>query len=537
MDLAARHPLDNIVQLGPGDFHTVREVEENGWMLPARTPVRIPQVPSVPGIPATLMDEPLSTGVAGRRSLKRSAPESSGAPPVSKRVATYLGEIYSGPENSLFFDEPPLYLSSSFGSTTDSAISTGNLVKITEVEQCPDFWAMPVHELVEWRQSVVILDRTIMGYFQQALKEAEDDLNRAASEDAARQRSHTIMSDLTSAPDTGRKRVSHRNQVVKEETPAPSSSNSPAFKFNSDGPTRLDLIYMRALEAMSPFGAKGQKGKVFHECAIWLKNDSGTRRHFSNLSDSPNSRVLQVRYTQLKTWLAAAEGWSKMDSGTEEDDEELRQLIRSVQDEEETGRALRLAGQEEREAVKGRSLLAEAVREQFADKAVQDYEASVAESDKDPRPGCSSRKGKRAVPSNATTNTEELTAFTGELGRWNDVSLAAQAEQNTRINELYERELVIAHERNENERLMSQALAAHRTAELALQQQRLEFDKSQVNIMKNPLDSLEAKITAIEMNTSTQKLEALEAKMGSINDALAVMMRHIVGTTPSPPLA
>ncbi|KAH9807057.1 hypothetical protein DFH28DRAFT_1154554 [Melampsora americana] len=534
MDLAARHPLDNIVQLGPGDFHTVREVEENGWMLPARTPVRIPQVPPGPVIPVTLMDEPVSNGMAVRPNLKRPAPPSCVAPPVSKRVATSQMST-----RSVSFVNVKVAWSTdphSFGSTTDSTIAHGNLIKITEVDQCPDFWAMPVHELVEWRQSVVILDRTIMGYFQQALKEAEDDLNRATVEAAARHRSESSVADVPSAPDSVRKRARRRTQLVKEETPAASSSTSPAFKFNSDGPNRLDLVYMRALEAMSPFGAKGQKGKVFHECAIWLKNDSGTRRHFSNLSDSPNSRVLQVRYTQLKTWLAAAEGWSKMDSGSEEDDEELRHLIRSVQDEEETGRALRLAGQEEREAVKGRSLLAEAVREQFADKAVQDYEASVADSEKDPRPGCSSRKGKRGVSSNATTTTEELTAFTGELGRWNDVSLAAQAEQNARINELYERELIIAHERNENELRMSETLAAHRNAELALQQQRLEFDKSQVNMMKNPLDNLEAKITAIEMNTSTQKLDALEAKMGSMNDALAVMMRHIVGSAPSPPL-
>ncbi|KAH9812297.1 hypothetical protein DFH28DRAFT_1084469 [Melampsora americana] len=509
MDLAARHPLDNIVQLGPGDFHTVREVEENGWMLPARGPVRIPKVQPLVVPRPPLLEAPVSNGMASRPDLKRPAPDSQVAQPGAKRVAT------------------------SFGSSTDSAIPMANLIKITEVKQCPDFWAMPVHELVEWRQSVVILDRTIQGYFQAALKEAEEDLERAASDEAARRLSISSRLESPSVPEPVWKRAIRASRSMKEETPGPIASTSPAFKFNADGPNRLDLVYMRALEAMSPFGAKGQKGKVFHECAIWLKNDAGTRRHFGNLSDSPNSRVLQVRYTQLKTWLAAAEGWSKMDSGTEEDDEELRQLIRSVQDEEETGHALRLAGQEEREAVKGRSLLAEAVREQFADKAVQDYEASVGESEKDSRPGSSSRKGRRAANSNAHTSTDELTAFTGELGRWNDVSLAAQAEQNTRINELYERELVIAHERNENERLMSQSLAAHRTAELALQQQRLEFDKSQVNLLKNPLDSLEAKIAAIEMNTSTQKLDALEAKMGSMNDALAVMMEHIVGRAPS----
>ncbi|KAH9810004.1 hypothetical protein DFH28DRAFT_1098110 [Melampsora americana] len=496
-------------RLGPGDFHTVCEVEENGWSLPPRGPVSLPQVSPNPIPPAQRLDGLVSTGLTARRNLKRPAPNGAVAQPSAKQVAT------------------------SFESTLDSAISTPNLIKITNVEQCPDFWAMPVHALYEWRQSVVILDRTILGYYQQALKDTEEDLERATSADAACQRSNGNGSGLPPPPELGQRRAICAIQGVKEETPGPPGSTTPAFKFNSDGPNRLDLIYMRALEALSPFGAKGQKGKVFHECAIWLKNDTGTRQHFSNLSDSPNSRVLQVRYTQLKTWLAAAEGWSRMASGTEEDDEELRQLIRLVQDEEETGRALRLAGQEEREAVKGRSLLAEAVREQYADKAIQDYKASGADSEKDTQLSSTSRKGKRAVSSSAKTSTDELAAFTGELGRWNDVSLAAQAEQNTRINKLYERELVIARERNKNERLMSQLLAKHRAAELALQKQRLEFDKAQVNILKNPLDTLEAKINAIEMNTSTKKFDALEAKMGSMNEALLVMMQHIVGLAPS----
>ncbi|EGG04798.1 uncharacterized protein MELLADRAFT_72299 [Melampsora larici-populina 98AG31] len=286
---------------------------------------------------------------------------------------------------------------------------------------------------------------------------------------------------------------------------------------------------MRALDALSPFGTKGQKGKVFHECAIWLKTDARTCQDFSNLSISANSCVLQACYTQLKLWLAAAEGWGKMDSGTEEDDEELRNLVRSVQDEEETGRALRLAGSEERKAVKGRSLLAEAVREQFADKAVQDLKSSVGDGDEEAKTPRSSRKVKRSASSHANTSNDELTAFTGKLGRWNEVSVAAQAEQNSRINQLYERELGIAHERNENKRLMAQSLAAHRKAKLALQEQQLEFDKSQLNSSNSSLDTLQSKISAIELNTSTQKFDALEAKMSSMNDVLAAMMKHLVG--------
>ncbi|KAH9821351.1 hypothetical protein DFH28DRAFT_1079366 [Melampsora americana] len=502
--------IDMVVQLAPGEYHTVREVEENGWDLPPRAPLMIPQIPPFSVNQATRMEELVAPGVPVRLSSKRSAPSSGMEQPVSKRVAT------------------------PFASTSDVAIPNANRIKITEVEQCPDFWAMAVQELYDWRQSVVIMDRTILGYFQQALKEAEEDLKRATLENAARQNANQVCSSFPSTPENGRKRAIRRIRSVKEETPAPSASPSPAFKFNPEGPNRLDLIYMRALEALSPFGAKGQKGKVFHECAIWLKNDAGTRAHFRNLSDSPNSRVLQVRYTQLKTWLAAAEGWSKMDSGTEEDDEELRHLIRSVQDEEETSRALRLAGQEEREAVKGRSLLAEAVREEFANKAVENLKSSLSPGEKDTLSPGSSRKGKQAA--NRNGSSEELTVFRGELGRWNEVSMAAQAEQNSRINQLYERELGIAQERIEHERIIAQSLADHRTAELALQVQRLEFEKDQGTSSKTALDTLEAKISTIEMNTSNRKFDVLEAQMTSMNDAIAVMMKHLVGGSSATPL-
>ncbi|KAH9814898.1 hypothetical protein DFH28DRAFT_928512 [Melampsora americana] len=53
----ARHPIDNypeesnltppclpgpVVQVAPGEFYTVAEVEENGWGIPARVPARVP---------------------------------------------------------------------------------------------------------------------------------------------------------------------------------------------------------------------------------------------------------------------------------------------------------------------------------------------------------------------------------------------------------------------------------------------------------------------------------------------------------------
>ncbi|EGG02978.1 uncharacterized protein MELLADRAFT_90611 [Melampsora larici-populina 98AG31] len=486
MHLGSRHPPDNLVQVAPGEFYTVREVEENGWCLPARVPAKIPAVPDHPASPGT-QTGPVSSLKSVRSSLKRPAP-SSPVQHVNKRVATSqtsTGTVpLDGPNQVYSPLNPSIGFSTSLASTSNGAVT--KMTNISEVAQCPNFWAMPVHALYEWRRHVNILDRTILGYYEQALDEAEKDLDRAASEPDVLDTSIVTPSGRPSAPRSGRKRS------VKDETPAPGGSG-PAFKFLKARPDRLDLLFMRALEALSPFGSNGQKGKVFHECAIWLKTDLETHREFAELSESPHSRVLQFRYTQLKLWLAAAESWSKMDSGTEEEDEELRNLIRSVQDEEEAGRSLKLACKEEREAVKGRSLLAEAVREEFATKAVQNLRASVSDGDEGHTTPSASRKAKRLSPSNANASTDELTAFTGELSRWNEVSLAAQAEQNTRINDLYERELVIAPERNENDRLIAQSLADHRSAELALQKQRLDFDLGQVNSSKNSLDTLQSK--------------------------------------------
>lgn len=64
------------------------------------------------------------------------------------------------------------------------------------------------------------------------------------------------------------------------------------------------------------------------------QTEEGSRDYFHALSTNENSRVLQSRYTQLKTWLAAAEGRSLIASGTQENDGELRRLIAAVENEE-----------------------------------------------------------------------------------------------------------------------------------------------------------------------------------------------------------
>ncbi|EGF98120.1 uncharacterized protein MELLADRAFT_96150 [Melampsora larici-populina 98AG31] len=153
---------------------------------------------------------------------------------------------------------PSIGFSTSLASTSNGAVT--KMTNISEVAQCPNFWAMPVHALYEWRRHVNILDRTLLGYYEQALDEAEKDLDRAASEPDVLDTSIVTPSGRPSAPRSGRKRS------VKDETAAPGGSG-PAFKFLKARPDRLDLLFMRALEALSPFGSNGQKVKISLLCS------------------------------------------------------------------------------------------------------------------------------------------------------------------------------------------------------------------------------------------------------------------------------
>ncbi|EGG10823.1 uncharacterized protein MELLADRAFT_103001 [Melampsora larici-populina 98AG31] len=207
-----------VVQVAPGEFYTVREVEENGWCLPARVPAKIPAVPDHPASPGT-QTGPVSSLKSVRSSLKRPAP-SSPVQHVNKRVATSqtsTGTVpLDGPNQVYSPLNPSIGFSTSLASTSNGAVT--KMTNISEVAQCPNFWAMPVHALYEWRRHVNILDRTILGYYEQALDEAEKDLDRAASEPDVLDTSIVTPSGRPSAPRSGRKRS------VKDETPAPGGS-------------------------------------------------------------------------------------------------------------------------------------------------------------------------------------------------------------------------------------------------------------------------------------------------------------------------
>ncbi|EGG09482.1 uncharacterized protein MELLADRAFT_95972 [Melampsora larici-populina 98AG31] len=263
---------------------------------------------------------------------------------------------------------------------------------------------------------------------------------------------------------------------------------------------------MRCLAELSPFGTPGKKLKVFKQCATLLKTEPGTQRYFRELSDSTHSKVLTTRYCQLKTWLKAAEGWSKMDSGTVEDDKELRELIHTVEHEEENGLALKLASKEERETLKNQSMLAEDYRDRAARGEVRKRSETPSETDDNGR--LISRKPKKArnsAASHANAVMEELSAFSGEMSKMNEAALTAQAEQNNKINLLYERELTIA-------AAAARSLEAHCKAELALEQKKFELASEQSKTTNLTLEALDAKV---------------DSKMTSINDALAAIMTQL----------
>ncbi|EGG04650.1 uncharacterized protein MELLADRAFT_72345 [Melampsora larici-populina 98AG31] len=123
---------------------------------------------------------------------------------------------------------------------------------------------------------------------------------------------------------------------------------------------------------------------------------------------------------------------------------------------------------------------------------------------------------------------DQLNSFTGELARMNEASTA----QNNKINELYEREITITQTRIENERLNSELLAAHRRAELELQQKRFDFESQQTDTSNQKFEALETKIKSI---AEAQQLNSanLETKISSIDQTLATMMHHLVGGLPA----
>ncbi|EGG01940.1 uncharacterized protein MELLADRAFT_91800 [Melampsora larici-populina 98AG31] len=408
-----RHPENNIVQIGSETYYTVGNIQQNGYDMTNN--VQQSQWPPQQSFPATGLPRLPPTQTCEVRSTG----------PMSGSI---LGSAVNSGSNLIPNSSAQIWDIGTPGlsSLSNGAVSSTNKKVITRVDQCPDFWNLPVSHLYEWQRMVDIQDHSVQDYFNQALKKAEDDLDE---------------------PDFD-------------------GSDSAKFKFNSTCPSQLDLLFMRCLAELSPFGTPGKKLKVFKQCATLLK----------------------------------------MDSGTVEDDKELRELIHTVEHEEENGLALKLASKEERETLKNRYMLAEDYRDRAARGEVRKRSETPSETDDDGR--LISRKPKKArnsAASHANAVMEELSAFSGEMSKMNEAALTAQAEQNNKINLLYERELTIA-------AAEARSLEAHRKAELALEQKKFELASEQSKTTNLTLEALDAKV---------------DSKMTSINDALAAIMTQL----------
>ncbi|KAH9809926.1 hypothetical protein DFH28DRAFT_1034857 [Melampsora americana] len=476
------HPDHNIVQIGSETFCTVGEIQQHGWGIPSSVNVWVPEGPLYssihPGLPPTQIAEVVSFGQTERIRSQTAIPPSN----LCSTLASGFTDANGIP--------------SALADPSNGAASTTNRTVITSLDQCPAFWKLPLTQLYQWERTVDIQDESVRIYFDSAVKDAETDIDQALSQG--------LTLDLPRQQPVIKGRAP---PAIRDDIPPNGVDEPSKFKFNKNRPDFLDLIFMRFLEELSPFGSVGQKGKVFHQCAFLLKTKEKTRQYFHALSDSENSRVLQCRYTQLKIWLAAAEGWSKIASGTEEEDAELRRLIAAVEHEEDTSRSLRMANKEVRTAHKERSLLAEDCREALATKHSRRAHSEVEED------GTSSvqkvKKSRTSGPSNADALMQEVISITRDLSHSNEAALTSQNEQNTRVNLLYERELSIAKQ-------SADSLALHRKEELELQRSRLLFETNQASTSDKKIEALDAK---------------LDANLSSINQSLAAMMKHIVGNS------
>ncbi|KAH9807239.1 hypothetical protein DFH28DRAFT_1139801 [Melampsora americana] len=293
----SQHPTHNRSE----SFCTIGEIQDYGSGVLNNGNNWVPQGPTVPSVypslPPTRMAEVISCAETGTVS------------PLPR-----IGGFNLGSTLTSRFSEP-------LGSLSNGDIANRTL--ISSLDQCPVFWQLSLGQLYEWECRVVIKDESVRIHFNNALKDAELHINQASSEG--------LTIDPPVQPPGQNGCAPH---AIRENVPPNGLPKVPKFQFNKLSPDHLDLMFMRSLEELSPFGTVGQKGKIFQQCAVCLKTEEGTCNYFHALPSHENSQVLQSQYTQLKIWLAAAEGWSKMATGTKEDDAELRRLIEAVEHEE-----------------------------------------------------------------------------------------------------------------------------------------------------------------------------------------------------------
>ncbi|KAH9816138.1 hypothetical protein DFH28DRAFT_1160712 [Melampsora americana] len=100
-------------------------------------------------------------------------------------------------------------------------------------------------------------------------------------------------------------------------------------------PGSLDVLWLSFLASTSPFAVAKETTERFRKCAETLTIHPDTKEFFGKMSMAKHSCTLRNRYESLKKWLSKVERKSLSDSGTQEEDSDLRTAIKNLQVQEE----------------------------------------------------------------------------------------------------------------------------------------------------------------------------------------------------------
>ncbi|KAH9812548.1 hypothetical protein DFH28DRAFT_898927, partial [Melampsora americana] len=158
---------------------------------------------------------------------------------------------------------------------------------------------------------------------------------RSSSLDSGSPHRDTI--DLTSRTEPpGFRRSSGHSDEVEEEDLGPANQPTSSIKLMSgpkatspaaaagrfrwpDQPGQLDVLWLSFLASTAPFAVPNKTSECFRKCTETLTH----------------TYTLRNRFDTLKKWLAKVESKSRSDSGTQEDDGELRSAIKALAIQEE----------------------------------------------------------------------------------------------------------------------------------------------------------------------------------------------------------
>ncbi|KAH9817623.1 hypothetical protein DFH28DRAFT_889607, partial [Melampsora americana] len=159
--------------------------------------------------------------------------------------------------------------------------------------------------------------------------------SRSSRIDSASPKPDSIDLTVDTEPHVFRRSSEHTDELEEEDLPSADQVTSPTKRMSlpkatspaaatgrfrwPEQPGPLDVLWLSFLASTSPFAVANKTSECFRSCTETLTHTYTLRNRFDN----------------LKKWLARVESKSRSDSGTQEDDGELRAAIKALAVQEE----------------------------------------------------------------------------------------------------------------------------------------------------------------------------------------------------------